>query len=261
MATARPEREGAGATAPPAAIVLGLPVSRCDRAQALRLCEEVVAQRRRSPARPLHVVTLNPEILMQARRLPDLRAVVRRAGLVLADGQGIVWAARRLGLPALDRVAGVDLLEDLAQLAAQRGWRLFLLGAAPGVAWAAASRLQARHPALVVAGTAAGSAAAADGPALAREIAGTRADILAVAFGAPRQELWLDRQLVATGCSVGIGVGGSLDVLAGRVPRAPAWLRGRGLEWAWRLLRQPRRLPRMLRASPFFWLVWRERPR
>ncbi len=260
MPRARPAGSRACPPEPPVLRVLGLPVHRCSRTETLdRLADAV--ERGRAGAGSLQVVTLNPEICMQARRRPELAAVVGRAGLVLADGHGLVWASRRLGYTPLERVAGVDLLEDLAGLAARRGWRLFLLGAAPGVAAAAAARLVSRHPGLAVAGTAAGSADPAEAPRLAAAIAAVHPDILAVAFGAPRQELWLDQHLRATGAAVGIGVGGSLDVIAGRVRRAPLLLRERGLEWAWRLGRQPGRLPRMLRAAPFFLLVWRARAR
>lgn len=241
--------------------MLGLPVHRCDRRQAAGRCARAVEAHRDGAGAPLQVVTLNPEILMLARRQPELARVIRRAGLVLADGQGLVWASRRLGRPLPERVAGVDLLDDLAAAAAARGWRVFLLGAGPGVAARAAVRLQGRHPGLTVAGTAAGSAAESEAAPLVAAIAARRPDVLAVAFGAPRQELWLDRHLGETGAALGIGVGGSLDVLAGRVPRAPAALRARGLEWAYRLWRQPWRLPRMLRAAPFFVLCLVERRR
>ncbi len=237
--------------------VVGCAVDRVDRTAALARCIAAVEAGRRGAAPPLQVVTLNPEILMLARRHPQLAAVIRRAALVIPDGHGLVWASRRLGDPLPARVAGVDLLDDLAAAAVDRGWRVFLLGAAPGVAAAAAERLRTRHPGLAIVGTASGSAGAAAAPLVAA-IADLRPDLLAVAFGAPRQELWLDRHLAATGAALGIGVGGSLDVVAGRVPRAPQLLRDHGLEWSYRLARQPWRLPRMLRAAPFFLRVLAE---
>ncbi len=240
--------------------VLGVPVHPLPRAEALARCAEAIAARRAGGA-PLQVVTLNPEMVMAARRLPDLEAIIGRAGLVIPDGAGIAWASRLLGRPLPERIPGVDLLQELAAQAVPAGWRLFLLGSGPGVAAAAAAALERAHPGLQVAGTAAGSPDPGDAPALVEAVRAARTDLLAVAFGVPWQERWLARHLVASGAGVGIGVGGSLDYLGGRVPRAPQWLRRRGLEWAYRLLRQPWRLPRMARGSVFFWQVWRDRAR
>ena len=249
------------AAVPVAALpVLGIPVHPLPRATALARCAAAIAGRG-GGGPPLQVVTLNPEMVMAARRLPDLAQIIGRAGLVIPDGAGIAWASRRLGRPVPERIPGVELLDELAARAVAANWRLFLLGSGPGVAAAAAAALERAHPGLRVAGTAAGSPDAAEAPALVQAIRAARADLLAVAFGVPEQERWLARHLAATGAGVGIGVGGSLDYLAGRVPRAPLWLRSHGLEWAYRLLRQPWRLPRMVRGSAFFWQVWRSRPR
>jgi len=204
---------------------------------------------------PLQVVTLNPEMVMQARRAPDLARAIRGAGLVLADGAGISWAARRLGQPVPERIPGVDFLEDLCSLPAARARGVFLLGAAPGVAEVAGRRLLGRHPGLRVSGCASGSPAEGEAGSLVEQVRESGAGLLAVAFGVPAQEIWLGHHLGATGCRLGIGVGGSFDYLAGRVPRAPVLLRRAGLEWTFRLLRQPWRLPRMLRGSAFFLAV------
>ncbi len=231
--------------------VLGLAVDTCTQVEALLRCERVLAQG--AAAEPLQIVTLNPEMVMAARRNSEFRQVVQRAGLVLADGAGICWAARRMGGPVPARIPGVDLFFDLCLLCARRGWSVYLLGAAPGVAEAAAERLQEQIPGLLIAGCKSGSPEAPD-----EEVAEIRrqgARLLAVAYGAPQQDLFLSRHLAATGCAVGIGVGGSFDYLSGRVPRAPRVLRSLGLEWCFRLVRQPWRLPRMLRAAPFFLLV------
>jgi N-acetylglucosaminyldiphosphoundecaprenol N-acetyl-beta-D-mannosaminyltransferase len=210
--------------------------------------------------RPMrHVVTLNPEMVMAARADPTLRALIAGADLVLPDGVGVVWAARRHGAARTRRLTGVDLLTALAELAAARGWRVFLLGAPPGVAEAAARALRARWPALVIAGTHAGGAGPSEDAATRQLVRGSGADLLFVAYGTPAQELWLARNRTALGPAVGIGVGGAFDMLAGRVPRAPRWLRRRGLEWAWRLARQPWRWRRMLALPRFAALVLAER--
>jgi len=246
---------GAAATGAPRLELLGVPLDRCSREQALGRCE--VAIRGERP--PLQVVTLNPEMVMQARRRPELAEAIRRAGLVLPDGAGVVWASRRLGAPVPERIAGADFLQDLAELARKHRRPIFLLGASPGVAEAAGRALLRSHPGLELGGAWSGSPADDEAAAICERVRGSGAVVLAVAFGVPQQDLWLARYLEKTGARVAIGVGGTLDYLAGRVPRAPALLRQAGLEWSFRLARQPWRLPRMLRGSTFFWEVVRAR--
>ncbi|MGC1185173.1 MAG: WecB/TagA/CpsF family glycosyltransferase [Candidatus Dormiibacterota bacterium] len=237
--------------------LLGIPVDRCTLAGALDRCERAVTE----GGRPLQVVTLNPEMIMQARRQPELAQAIRQAGLVLPDGAGVIWGARRLGAALPDRIAGADFLELLADMAAQRNWSLFLLGAAPGVAEAAGQRLQGEHSGLRIAGTWAGSPEGSEAAAICARVRESGATLLAVAFGVPEQDLWISHHLDASGARIGIGVGGTLDYLAGRVPRAPIMLRRMGLEWTFRLVRQPWRLPRMLRGGRFFWAIWRDASR
>ncbi|MGC1193918.1 MAG: WecB/TagA/CpsF family glycosyltransferase [Candidatus Dormiibacterota bacterium] len=234
--------------------VLGVPVDSCTLPQALARCEAAATHAHG----PLQVVTLNPEMVMQARRQPTLAQAIRAAGLILPDGAGVVWASRRLGTPVPGRIAGADFLHDLAGLSADRGWSIFLLGAAPGVAQAAANTLAETHPGLLVAGLWSGSPDESEAVGIAERIRQSGATVLAVAFGVPHQDLWLAHHLGSTGARVGIGVGGTLDYLAGRVRRAPEPLRKAGLEWSFRLFRQPWRLPRMLRGAPFFWDVLKE---
>lgn len=224
-------------------------MDRCSRARALALCEAAAG----AGAPPLQVVTLNPEMVMQARRQPELAQAIRGAGLILADGAGVVWASRRLGAGVPERIAGADFLTDLAEMARLRGWPIFLLGGGPGIAEAAARALERDLPGLRVGGSWSGSPAPAQAAAICDRIRASGAKVLAVAFGVPQQDLWLARNLGQSGAKIGIGVGGTLDYLAGRVPRAPAVLRRLGLEWSFRLLRQPWRLPRMLRGARFFW--------
>jgi N-acetylglucosaminyldiphosphoundecaprenol N-acetyl-beta-D-mannosaminyltransferase len=206
-----------------------------------------------------HVVTLNPEMVMAARADPAFAAVVEAADLVLPDGVGVVWAARRRGAAITRRVTGIDTLVALAGRGAERGWRIFLLGAAPGVAAAAAQALRARWPALTIVGTHAGDAGPDGDAATSQLVRASEAEILLVAYGAPAQEIWLARNRAALGVAVGMGVGGALDVLAGRVPRAPRWLRRLGLEWAWRLAHEPWRWRRMLALPRFAALVLAQR--
>jgi len=197
------------------------------------------------------VVTLNPEIVMRARRDPGLRAVIARAALVTADGMGIVWAARLAGLSIPERVTGIDLSEALLARAASLGYDAFLLGAAEGVAEAAADALKARLPGVRIAGVWSGDPRpAADAEAVAR-VRASGARLLLVAYGAPAQEFWIARNLDLLPGVVAIGVGGALDMIAGRTPRAPRWMRAAGLEWLYRLALDPARWRRML-ALPAF---------
>ena len=229
--------------------VLGIPVDDVDMARALAWIERSIAAARNVAGDGFvtrQVLTLNPEIVMAARRSPALRAAIVGADLVLPDGAGVVWAA---GLR--ERVTGVDLLEAFAERAAQRDYRLFLLGAAPGVADAAADALRARFPGLRIAGAEAGTPDPAARAAIAARIRAARADVVFVAFGAPAQEEWIAGTRGALGAAVAVGVGGALDFVAGRLPRAPEWMRARGLEWLFRLLRPPWRWRRMLGLPRF----------
>lgn len=250
--------------------LLGLPVDRMRTAAALACLAEWIdtAHATESAYQPLHlegvvpgarqVVTLNPEMVMAAGQHAALRDAIRAADLVLPDGIGIVWALRLRGETILERVAGVDLLDAFAELAATRGYRIFLLGAAPGVAAAAADQLVRRHPGLRIAGTWAGSPDDADAPDIVERINASGADVLFVAFGAPAQELWIAAHRPQLGAAVAMGVGGAFDFLAGRVPRAPQWMRRCGLEWLYRLARQPWRWRRMLALPRFALAVLRD---
>jgi N-acetylglucosaminyldiphosphoundecaprenol N-acetyl-beta-D-mannosaminyltransferase len=190
------------------------------------------------------VATVNPEFVMRARRDREFARVLEAADLCLPDGTGVVWAARRQGCSMREPVAGTDLLPPLAALCARRGFRLFLLGAAPGVAGELAARLRVDNPGLEVDAHSGDPVETSDDETL-RLIREHRTQVLLVAFGAPKQELWIDRLGQRSGASVAIGVGGAFDYLTGRVPRAPEWMRSVGLEWLHRLAHQPWRIRRM----------------
>jgi N-acetylglucosaminyldiphosphoundecaprenol N-acetyl-beta-D-mannosaminyltransferase len=236
----------------------------------------------RAPGGLAQEVTVNPEFVMAAQSHAEFRAVLNGAALATADGVGIIWAARLLGRPIRERTTGVALVPRLADLAAREGYRLFLLGAGPGVAEAAGRVLVARYPGLQIAGTHAGSPAEAEAAgrvlvdrypglqiagthagspaeaeaaAIAARITASRADLLFVAFGAPAQDLWIARHaaLLPT-VRLAMGVGGVYDYLSGRVPLAPSLWRRLGLEWLYRLIHQPWRWRRML-ALPRFVLA------
>jgi len=204
---------------------------------------------------PHLVVTPNAEFVMRARRERPFRDVLGRADLSIPDGAGLLLAGRILGTPLREQVTGTDLLVGIAGLCATEGWRIYLLGGDDGVAEAAGRSLQARLPGLEVAGAFAGSPRVEDEAGIiARIRSAAPVHVLAVAYGAPSQEQWLARNLPKLDVALGIGIGGALDFISGRVPRAPRWLRRAGLDWLYRLARQPWRWRRQL-ALPRFVLT------
>jgi N-acetylglucosaminyldiphosphoundecaprenol N-acetyl-beta-D-mannosaminyltransferase len=221
--------------------VLGVRVDCLDMAGSLAAVERLVEAG--GPTRL--VATVNPEFVMHARAEPGFRLALEEAALCVPDGSGVVWAMRRQGCRGQTRVTGIDLVLELCRLCARRGWRPFLLGAMPGVAAEAARRLEARIPGLAVAGTHPGAPGAdADEKSLSL-IRAARPDLLFVAYGQAKQELWVVRNRDRLEVPVAIGVGGSLDFIAGRARRAPRPLQRARLEWLWRLAMEPWRIRRM----------------
>jgi N-acetylglucosaminyldiphosphoundecaprenol N-acetyl-beta-D-mannosaminyltransferase len=227
--------------------LLGVRVDDVTYGESVTLVERFIQERG-----PHAIVTPNPEIVMQAQGWPDFQAVLNRAALAIPDGIGLLWASRWGRRPLRQHVRGTDLVYRLAERSAETGWRWYLLGAAEGVAVRAAAVLERRFPGLRIVGAAPGSPS----PALDEQVrsairAAGRVEIILVAYGAPFQEFWMDRNLGPLQIPVGIGVGGVLDYVAGRVPRAPRWMRDLELEFLYRLLTQPWRWRRQL-ALPRF---------
>lgn len=225
------------------ASILGLPLHCVSMNEAVESIASFVASRK-----PHLVITLGTEMVMNAQTDEAFRAVASSADLLVPDSIGVVWAARRQGVEAV-RVAGIDLLGRLAERGAREGWRFYFLGGQPGVAEEAAASLAERYPGLIVAGCSDGYFKD-DGPVVDR-VRDAGPDILLAALGSPRQELFCRKHAETLAVPAAIGVGGSFDVLAGRVQRAPALMRRLGLEWMYRLFRQPSRAIRML-ALPRF---------
>lgn len=203
-----------------------------------------------------YVVTPNPEIVEVCREDPAAREAVNGAALVLPDGIGVIKGAAMLGTPLKERVPGVEFATRLLERMAGEGMSLYLLGAKPGVAELAAERLKERYPGLRIAGTHDGYFQD-DGP-IVEDIRQSGADAVFVCLGAPKQELWMARNGPATGARLLCGLGGSLDVFAGTVKRAPKFWRDHGLEWFYRLCSDPRRLGRMIKLPLFLIHVKRE---
>jgi len=220
--------------------VLGLPLAPLSFLETLDEVERLINQ-----AEPAFFITANTHYAMLSASEPALQAVNAEAAFLVADGMPLVWAARLLGRRLPERVAGADLVPALCARAADRGFRVFLLGAAPGVALEAADRLQARDPALNIVGVEfprIDELAAEQHEELAERIRESQADLLFAALGQPKGELWLARHYREFGRAVCVQVGASLDFAAGNVCRAPRWMQKTGLEWGHRLYRDPRRL-------------------
>ena len=190
-----------------------------------------------------YVVTPNPEFILAAEGDGEFRAVLNGADLVLPDGIGVVYSARILGRPLPGRVPGIEFAEDMLACLNGTGGRLYLLGAKPGVAEEAGRRILERYPNLTLCGTQDGYFK--DEEAALLKVAAARPDLLFVCLGAPKQEKWMARWGRHTGARLAIGLGGALDVFAGSVERAPESWRKLGLEWAYRLKKEPKRIGRM----------------
>ncbi len=231
----------------PVVEILGVPIHAVTMADTLAWMEAAVRARV-----PRQVCTANPEFVMAAQRDAEFRRVLREADLVLPDGVGLLWAARRQGQRLPERVAGSDLIYRAAEAGARLGWRIYYLGAAEGVAQTAADRLQALYPGLAVAGTFAGSPEPAEDEGLVERVRAARADVLLVAYGAPAQDRWIARNKARLGVPVSIGVGGAFDFVAGVARRAPGWAQRLGIEWLHRLWREPWRARRIFTAVALF---------
>ena len=236
--------------------LFGVPVDVVDASDALERAKTLY--RTAASGVPALVFTPNPELIMRCRTEPDLLAVARAPDLALADGIGVVWALRRNGAAVAARVPGVEFMADLLDWAAAEGHPVFFLGARAEVVTVAAANAVRRYPGLVIAGMHDGYFAPGDAPEVARQVAASGARLLFVGMGAPAQERFLVAQRARLGeVRLAMGVGGSLDVLAGVAQRAPHAVRRLGLEWLWRLMREPSRWRRQLALPRFAWAVLR----
>jgi len=240
--------------------------------------------------KPLFVITVNSEFAYLAFVDKKIETMLNNSSLNLADGVGILWAAKFLSIslpannfsrelalffkflfsiltiiiypsfiknPIPEKISGSDFIWDLANFAAQNNLKIFLLGGGPTVAEQAALKLQTDVYGLKVAGTYAGSPKIEDEKKIINLIKKTGSDILMVAYGVPKEELWLNRNLKKTGVKIGIGVGGTFDFLAGRVSRAPRFIQKIGLEWLYRLIIQPWRFKRQLKLIKFALIIYK----
>lgn len=207
-----------------------------------------------------HIVTVNPEFIMAAQANPAFAAALAASDLNLPDGANLVRAAKHQGTPLRERVAGTDYVWYLCAVAAVCGWKIFLLGGRDGAGYAAAARLQTRYPKLKIAGAYEGSPALEEQAAITQRVQESAAQILFVAYGAPAQDLWIQRNRDALGdIRVAVGVGGAFDYIAQRVKRAPTWMQRLGLEWGFRLFMQPWRFKRQMALAGFVYQALRQK--
>ena len=253
-ASAPRESEYDRAAEPATVTILGVRVHACSMRQSARRMEELFASGTKHV-----IVPVNPEMIVAARSHREFQDTINAASLVLPDGTGVLLASRLQGTRIHERVPGADAVELLSAIAARSGAGVFLLGAAPGVAEAAGRCLKERHPKLLIAGTHAGSPELSEEEAICGRINASKAEILLVAYGAPRQELWVSRNLPRLNVRLVMSVGGTFDFLAGVKVRAPRWMQRAGLEWLFRLVQEPRRWRRMLALPKFALLALTER--
>ncbi len=217
--------------------VLGCAVDNLSMAETLARVGELIAS-----GRPHQHVVINVDKVVKAARDPALARIIEHCDLINADGMPVVWASRLLGRPLKERVTGVDLFFELMVCAEQRGWRVYFLGAREPVIAETVRRAQLAHPRLQVAGWRDGYWTAAEEESVVDAIAASRADILFVAIPSPRKEEFLARHQARMKVPFAMGVGGTFDVAAGHVQRAPKWMQRHGLEWFFRFLQEPRRM-------------------
>ena len=243
-------------------LLLGIPIDDLTMPEALDRLDAFVQIGRRT-GKTHQVATVNVDFLVKATKDPELRLLLQEVDMATADGMPLVWGARKLGVSLEGRVAGSDLVPALAERAAARGYSIYFLGAAPGIAAEAANILFRKHPDLIVAGVHAPpfSSVLDMDPGMIDDIKAAQPDILLVAFGNPKQEKWIGMNRHQLGVPVMIGVGATLDFIVGNRRRAPLWMQRSGLEWLYRLIQEPSRMWRrygvgLFVFSSFFARQW-----
>ena len=230
--------------------ILGVKVDAVTMAQAVERVEKLIDAQKNSI-----VATVNAEMLLRATKDDDFKKILNSAELVVPDGAGAVWAARHLGYEMPERVAGFDLVQELMKIAPTKGYKFFLFGASPGIADKAALKAQELYHGIKIVGTRNGYFTADDEPEIIAQIKNAKPDILLAALGVPKQEKWLTAHKDELNVPVSIGVGGTFDVMAGVVKRAPIWMQRAKLEWLYRALLQPSRAGRLIALPKFVWKV------
>ena len=230
--------------------ILGVPVASLTMREAVEQAERWMDERHGAL-----IATANAEMIMNATRDEELFEILRAADLVVPDGAGTVWAAHHLGHEMPERVAGYDLTQELLKRAPEKNRRVFFFGSAPGVAEKAKQKAEAMYQGIQIVGVRNGYFSEDEVPAIIRMIREAQPDLLLAALGVPKQEKWLKKYKEKLGVPVSIGVGGTLDVMAGTAKRAPVWMQKAKLEWLFRGILQPKRAGRLLALPKFVFRV------
>jgi len=228
--------------------ILGIKIDKIDTKKALLKIDEFIKN-----GKPHQIVTVNPEFVMMAQSDKEFKKVINGADLAITDGVGIIWASKILSKkPLKERVTGTDLIPALAKLSAKKNYRLFFLGADEGIGERTAKNLKKQFPKMQIAGCYCGSPYDLE---TLEKVKKAQPDVLFVAFGAPKQEKWINKYKNSLGIPVMLGVGGAFDYISGKIPRAPENIRSTGFEWLYRLIKQPWRSKRQLALIKFAILV------
>jgi len=233
-----------------AVTLFGVQVSKMNMAQTVAYLTDAVRERR-----PTQVVTANPIMFMTGFENDSFMRMLKNADLVVPDGAGLVWAAGRLGKPVAERVAGYDLVQELFRVGAAEGWSVYLLGTSQELIEAARGRIEAAYPGLRIVGCRNGYFGPDEDEAVVRSVAEASPDLLLVGRSTLTQDPWIAKYRDRLNAAVMIGVGGSFDVMSGKLKRAPRWMQRMKLEWLYRLLQEPTRWKRMLVLPKFAWKV------
>jgi N-acetylglucosaminyldiphosphoundecaprenol N-acetyl-beta-D-mannosaminyltransferase len=235
--------------------VLGCPITKLGLDDFVRFTEQFIMS-----GRPHYIAVVNVAKVIKMRSDNGLKESVLSADLIGADGVPLVWASRLLGDPLPGRVNGTDLMYRLLEESHKKRYRIFFFGAREEVLQRVLEVVRTEYPGVIVAGFQHGYFSSAEESAIAKKIHASSADVLFIAFDTPKKELWVKQYLTAMGVPVVHGVGGSFDVLAGLIPRAPSWMQRNGLEWLFRLLQEPRRMWRryLVTNTLFIFLLLKE---
>ena len=226
--------------------ILGVEVDAVTMSQAVEKIESFIDEKK-----SVIVATANAEMLLRATEDEELKNILNSAALVVADGAGTVWAAHQLGKNMPERVAGVDLVQELMKNAVRKSHKFFLFGASPGIAEKAKLKAEELYPGIKIVGVRNGYFSAEDEPEIIAQIKNAKPDILLAALGVPKQEKWIAAHKDELNIPVSIGVGGTLDVMAGVVKRAPIFMQKLKLEWLYRAMLQPSRAGRLIALPKF----------
>ena len=238
----------------PSISLLGVKIHRITMAQTLEAVRAFIES-----GKPHMIVTADASMIAMARKDDDLREIVNSADLVTPDGSGLLWGAKTLGTPLVERVSGVDISREMCRMSGEMGFSIFFLGSEPGVAMAAAENLQKEFPDMLVAGTHHGYFKADEDSEIVRMVRESGAGVLLAGMGIPRQEKWIRKYLAELSVSVAMGVGGSMDVFSGKVKRAPVWMQNHGLEWIYRLCQDPSKIKKVAILPKFVLMVYRSK--